>query len=106
MRIPISSALAWPQRMATPCAPLDLASIAQLDFEATDEARFPETALCRASIAEGGARPAQLNAANEVAVAAFLARRIFLPPRLDTVRRGSVRDAPAAPARKAVWGGQ
>src|SRR3546814_21051703 len=66
MRIPIASALAWPQRMATPCAPLDLASIARLDFEATDEGRFPATALCRAAIAEGGARPAQLNAANEV----------------------------------------
>src|SRR3546814_7637541 len=49
MRIPIASALAWPQRMATPCAPLDLASIARLDFEATDEARFPATALCRRS---------------------------------------------------------
>lgn len=98
MRIPISSALAWPQRMATPCAPLDLAAIARLDFEAPDEARFPATALCRAAIAEGGARPAQLNAANEVAVAAFLAGRISFPAIVDTVRRVIDADAPSAPA--------
>ena len=98
MRIPISSALAWPQRMATPCAPLDLASIGRLDFEAPDEVRFPATALCRAAIAEGGARPAQLNAANEVAVAAFLAGRISFPAIVDTVRRVIDAEAPAAPA--------
>ncbi|PKP73132.1 MAG: 1-deoxy-D-xylulose-5-phosphate reductoisomerase [Alphaproteobacteria bacterium HGW-Alphaproteobacteria-6] len=98
MRIPIASALAWPQRMATPCAPLDLASIARLDFEAPDEARFPATALCRAAIAEGGARPAQLNAANEVAVAAFLAGRLSFPAIVDTVARVLDADAPAAPA--------
>ena len=97
MRIPIASALAWPQRMATPCAPLDLASIARLDFEAPDEARFPATALCRAAIAEGGARPAQLNAANEVAVAAFLAGRISFPAIVDTVRRVIDAEAPAVP---------
>ncbi|MBL9069000.1 MAG: 1-deoxy-D-xylulose-5-phosphate reductoisomerase [Sphingopyxis sp.] len=98
MRIPISSALAWPQRMVTPCAPLDLASIARLDFEAPDEVRFPATALCRAAIAEGGARPAQLNAANEVAVAAFLAGRISFPAIVETVRRVIDADAPATPA--------
>ncbi|WP_093510738.1 1-deoxy-D-xylulose-5-phosphate reductoisomerase [Sphingopyxis sp. YR583] len=97
MRIPISSALAWPQRMATPCAPLDLATIARLDFEAPDEVRFPATALCRAAIAEGGARPAQLNAANEIAVAAFLAGRISFPTIVDTVRRVIDTDAPAVP---------
>ncbi len=97
MRIPISSALAWPQRMATPCAPLDLASIARLDFEAPDEVRFPATALCRAAIAEGGARPAQLNAANEVAVAAFLAGRISFPAIVDTVHRVIDADAPGVP---------
>jgi 1-deoxy-D-xylulose-5-phosphate reductoisomerase len=98
MRIPISSALAWPHRMATPCAPLDLASIARLDFEAPDEVRFPATALCRAAIAEGGGRPAQLNAANEVAVAAFLAGRISFPAIVDTVRRVIDAAAPAVPA--------
>jgi 1-deoxy-D-xylulose-5-phosphate reductoisomerase len=97
MRIPIASALAWPQRMATPCAPLDLANIARLDFEAPDEVRFPATALCRAAIAEGGARPAQLNAANEVAVAAFLAGRISFPAIVDTVRRVIDAGAPAVP---------
>jgi 1-deoxy-D-xylulose-5-phosphate reductoisomerase len=98
MRIPISSALAWPERMATPCAPLDLASIARLDFEAPDEVRFPATALCRAAIAEGGARPAQLNAANEVAVAAFLDGRIAFPAIVDTVRRVIDAGALAVPA--------
>jgi 1-deoxy-D-xylulose-5-phosphate reductoisomerase len=98
MRIPISSALAWPQRMATPCAPLDLASISRLDFEAPDEIRFPATALCRAAIAEGGARPAQLNAANEVAVAAFLGGRISFPAIVDTVRRVIDAAAPVVPA--------
>ncbi len=98
MRIPIASALAWPDRMATPCAPLDLARIARLDFAAPDEDRFPATALCRAAIAEGGARPAQLNAANEVAVAAFLAGRISFPAIVDMVRRVIDADAPAAPA--------
>jgi len=95
MRIPIASALAWPQRMATPCAPLDLAAIARLDFEAPDEERFPATALCRAAIAEGGARPAQLNAANELAVAAFLVARISVPATIDTVKRDLVADSPA-----------
>src|SRR3546814_19448567 len=83
--------------MATPCAPLDLASIGRLDFEAPDEARFPATALCRAAIAAGGARPAQLNAANEVAVAAFLAGRIAFPAIVDTVRRVIAAVTPPAP---------
>ncbi|WP_169947145.1 1-deoxy-D-xylulose-5-phosphate reductoisomerase [Sphingomonas lacunae] len=76
MRVPIASALAWPDRMATPCSPLDLAKLARLEFEAPDFERFPALTLARAAIAEGGGRPAQLNAANEVAVAAFLDRRI------------------------------
>jgi 1-deoxy-D-xylulose-5-phosphate reductoisomerase len=72
MRVPIASVLAWPQRMDTPCAPLDLAAIGELTFEATDEERFPATRLCRQAAEAGGAAPAVLNAANEVAVAAFL----------------------------------
>ena len=76
MRIPIAHALAWPERMATPAIPLDLAAVGRLDFELPDEDRFPATAIARAAIAAGGAKPAILNAANEVAVAAFLARRI------------------------------
>ena len=76
MRVPIASALAWPDRMVTPCAPLDLAKLGKLEFEAPDLQRFPALALARAAIAEGGGRPAQLNAANEVAVGAFLSGRI------------------------------
>lgn len=76
MRVPIASCLAWPQRMNTPLQPLDLAGIGNLSFFAPDETRFPATRLCRDAIAEGGAAPAVLNAANEVAVAAFLAGQI------------------------------
>jgi 1-deoxy-D-xylulose-5-phosphate reductoisomerase len=76
MRVPIAHALAWPERMETPCARLDLASIGRLDFEAPDVERFPALALAKAALAEGGARPAILNAANEAAVAAFLAGKI------------------------------
>lgn len=72
MRTPIAHTLAWPDRMATPCAPLDLAAIGRLDFEPADPVRFPALALARAALQAGGARPAILNAANEVAVAAFL----------------------------------
>ncbi len=76
MRIPIASALAWPERIATNCQPLDLVTIGQLTFEAPDLLRFPALKLARAAIQEGGAKPAILNAANEMAVAAFLARQI------------------------------
>ena len=76
MRRPISYALAWPDRMETPCERLDLAKIGRLDFQAPDEDRFPALALAKAALAAGGARPAVLNAANEVAVAAFLSGRI------------------------------
>ena len=76
MRIPIAHALAWPQRIATPCLPLDLARIGRLDFEAPDEDRFPALRLTREAAAAGGAVPAILNAANEVAVAAFLSGTI------------------------------
>ncbi|WP_183947837.1 1-deoxy-D-xylulose-5-phosphate reductoisomerase [Sphingomonas desiccabilis] len=76
MRTPIAYTLAWPDRMATPCPPLDLAAIGRLDFEPADPVRFPALALARAALQAGGARPAILNAANEVAVAAFLASKI------------------------------
>jgi 1-deoxy-D-xylulose-5-phosphate reductoisomerase len=72
MRIPIASALAWPERIKTTCKPLDLATIGQLTFEQPDIARFPALRLARAAISDGGAKPAIMNAANEVAVAAFL----------------------------------
>ncbi|MBA4047826.1 MAG: 1-deoxy-D-xylulose-5-phosphate reductoisomerase [Sphingomonas sp.] len=76
MRVPIAHCLAWPQRMATPMAPLDLVAIGRLDFEAPDAERFPALRLAREALDAGGARPAILNAANEVAVAAFLAGEI------------------------------
>ena len=76
MRIPIAHALAWPDRIATPCQKLDLATIGRLDFEAPDPERFPALRIARAAAAQGGATPAILNAANEIAVAAFLAGRI------------------------------
>ncbi len=76
MRVPIASCLAWPQRMATPLAPLDLAAIGELTFFPPDEVRFPATRLAREAIRAGGSAPAILNAANEVAVAAFLAGQI------------------------------
>ncbi|WP_423142214.1 1-deoxy-D-xylulose-5-phosphate reductoisomerase [Parablastomonas sp. CN1-191] len=76
MRVPIASALAWPARMDTPCAPLDLAALGTLTFEAPDEIRFPATRLARQAAEAGGAMPAVLNAANEVAVAAFLSGQI------------------------------
>lgn len=76
MRVPIASTLAWPARMETPCQPLDLAKIGRLDFEAPDERRFPALRLAREAIEAGGSAPATLNAANEVAVMAFLEGRI------------------------------
>ncbi|MFM9828152.1 MAG: 1-deoxy-D-xylulose-5-phosphate reductoisomerase [Sphingomonas sp.] len=76
MRTPIAYCLAWPDRMEVPMAPLDLVSIGRLDFEAPDDERFPALRLAREALEAGGARPAILNAANEIAVAAFLAGRV------------------------------
>jgi len=76
MRTPIAYALAWPDRMPAPTERLDLARIGQLSFEAPDEQRFPALRVAREALAAGGSAPTILNAANEVAVAAFLTRRI------------------------------
>ena len=76
MKVPIASCLAYPERMETGCAPLDLPTIGELTFFAPDETRFPATRLAREAIRAGGAAPAILNAANEIAVAAFLAGQI------------------------------
>lgn len=76
MRVPIASVLAWPARMDTPLPPLDLAAIGELTFRAPDEVRFPATKLARQAVEAGGAIPAVLNAANEVAVAGFLSGQI------------------------------
>ncbi len=76
MRTPIAHALAWPERLQSGVAPLDLFAVRRLDFEPPDLGRFPCLALAMAAAATGGTAPAVLNAANEVAVAAFLDRRI------------------------------
>ncbi len=97
MRTPIAYALAWPERMATPCEPLDLAKVGRLDFEAADPVRFPALTLARDALAAGGARPAILNAANEIAVAAFLAGRVAFLEIAAIVADTLARYDPAAP---------
>ncbi len=72
MRTPIAHALAWPERIDSGVAPLDLCAVSGLQFEAPDRARFPCLDLAYSALAQGGAAPLVLNAANEVAVAAFL----------------------------------
>ena len=79
MRTPIANALAWPERIDSGVAPLDLFSVARLDFQRPDEQRFPCLRLAREAAAAGDSAPAMLNAANEVAVAAFLDGRIRYP---------------------------
>ncbi|AXU19340.1 1-deoxy-D-xylulose-5-phosphate reductoisomerase [Novosphingobium sp. THN1] len=98
MRVPIASALAWPERMDTPCAPLDLAAIGQLTFRAPDEVRFPATRLARNAVIEGGAAPATMNAANEIAVAAFLDGQIAFTRIVQSVEDVLSRNAMPAPA--------
>ncbi|AOX19280.1 1-deoxy-D-xylulose-5-phosphate reductoisomerase [Kozakia baliensis] len=76
MRVPIANTLAWPDRMQTNAPRLDLAAVARLDFEAPDEVRFPALRLAREALRAGGGAPTIFSAANEVAVEAFLNRRI------------------------------
>jgi 1-deoxy-D-xylulose-5-phosphate reductoisomerase len=76
MRVPIAHTLAWPRRLATVAPRLDLAALGRLEFAPPDAIRFPALGLARAALAAGGGAPCALNAANEVAVAAFLDRRI------------------------------
>jgi 1-deoxy-D-xylulose-5-phosphate reductoisomerase len=76
MRIPIAHCLAWPERIDEPAARLDLGQIATLSFEPPDSTRFPALALARNALERGGAAPNILNAANEVAVGAFIARQL------------------------------
>jgi 1-deoxy-D-xylulose-5-phosphate reductoisomerase len=92
MRTPIAYALAYPQRIDSGVAPLDLFRVAKLDFAAPDFTRFPCLALAYQALRAGGTTPALLNAANEEAVAAFLERRIsFLDiPRLIEVVLGKI----------------
>ena len=96
MRIPIAHTLAWPERMETPAERLDLARIGTLSFEAPDLDRFPAIRVAREAMEAGGAAPIVLNAANEVAVAAFLGRRIGFLDIVRTVEEVLARtDAPA-----------
>jgi len=76
MRTPIAHCLAWPARMAADVKPLDLAALGRLDFMRPDEARFPALRLAREALAAGHGAPCVLNAANEVGVGLFLARRL------------------------------
>ncbi len=76
MRVPIAHALGWPERIASGVPALDLVQIGRLSFEAPDLERFPCLALAQAVARTGGTAPAVMNAANEVAVAAFLGRRL------------------------------
>ena len=88
MRTPIAHALAWPGRLESGVDSLNLPGVARLDFEAPDVDRFPCLALAFAALRRGGAAPAVLNAANEVAVEAFLARRLrftAIPRVIETV---------------------
>jgi 1-deoxy-D-xylulose-5-phosphate reductoisomerase len=76
MRTPIACALSWPERIESGAAPLDFATLSGLEFERLDPLRFPCVALAREAIRLGGTAPAVLNAANEIAVEAFLDRRL------------------------------
>jgi 1-deoxy-D-xylulose-5-phosphate reductoisomerase len=76
MRTPIAQALAWPERIESGVGALDLAAVASLDFEPPDHGRFPSLGIARAAARAGGTAPAMLNAANEVAVQAFLDGRL------------------------------
>ena len=88
MRTPIAYGLSWPERMDAGVAPLDLFKVATLNFEAPDFERFPCLALAYQALREAGTAPAMLNAANEIAVAAFLERQIpflYIPRVIESV---------------------
>ncbi|MGQ7246734.1 1-deoxy-D-xylulose-5-phosphate reductoisomerase [Halomonas sp. V046] len=91
MRTPIAYGLGWPERIDAGVKPLDLFAVARLDFEPADETAFPCLRLAREAMEEGGTAPAVLNAANEVAVAAFLNGRLGFTDIARVVER--VRDA-------------
>ena len=102
MRTPIAQALAWPQRISSGVASLDLCAIGRLDFEPLDLQRFPCVALAYRALIEGNNRAAVLNAANEIAVAAFLERRLsflsisaVISATLDAVESAAANDLAA-----------
>jgi 1-deoxy-D-xylulose-5-phosphate reductoisomerase len=87
MRTPIANALGWPDRIPAPSPRLDLAKLAKLTFEEPEPDRFPALRLARAALIAGGGAPTVLNAANEIAVAAFLEERIGFLDIAATVER-------------------
>lgn len=96
MRTPIGVTLAYPDRMETPAAKLDLAKISQLTFEAPDPEKFPALRLGREALKAGGTAPALLNAANEIAVQAFLDKKIgFLD--IEYINEATLNHGPIAP---------
>lgn len=96
MRTPIAHALAWPQRIDAGVRTLDLFEVARLEFEPPDRQRFPCLQLAYEALQAGGAAPAVLNAANEVAVQAFLERRISFTAIAEVVR-AVLATAPTSP---------
>jgi 1-deoxy-D-xylulose-5-phosphate reductoisomerase len=101
MRIPIAHCLAWPTRIDGPAARLDLARLGTLSFEEPDPVRFPALALGRRALEAGGAAPTVLNAANEIAVAAFVDRELgfgdiaeLVEATLDAAERRNVTHEP------------
>ena len=99
MRTPIAYSLAWPARMPAPSPRLDLAELGRLTFEPPDFERFPALRLAREALGAGGSAPIVLNAANEVAVGGFLARRIGFLEIAQTVERCLERTGQRAVAR-------
>ena len=97
MRTPIAYALGWPKRISAPVKRLDLAEVAQLSFHAPDPERFPALRLAREALKTGGGAPAVLNAANEIAVAAFLEGAIGYLDIAAVVERCLEQAPPAAP---------
>jgi 1-deoxy-D-xylulose-5-phosphate reductoisomerase len=97
MRIPIAHVLAWPRRMPTPADPLDLVKIGTLSFEQPDCERFPALSIARDVLKAGRAASVVLNAANEVAVDAFLQGRIGFADIIATVERALELIQPPAP---------
>ena len=97
MRIAIAYALAWPERMATPAERLKLADIGKLEFEQPDLQRFPALRMARQALEQGGSAPIVLNAANEIAVASFLAGAIGFIEVAELVEQALERQTPPAP---------
>ena len=99
MKVPIAHCLAWPERMRTAAKRLDLAEIGSLTFERADLARFPALRVAMEALRHGAGLPTVLNAANEIAVEAFLARRVpfsAIPRIVDAACEAALADGTAA----------